>query len=104
MNALSGITTPNVSKNIEYDQLPQVVVDAFLSIEDSRFFVHNGFDFPRFVKAMYENVKSLGISQGGSTLTMQLVDVALYDEDEKMAFGIKEKIEQKISQKLVKNL
>ena len=87
-----------IRENIEYEQIPQVVVDAFLAIEDSRFFTHNGFDFPRFVKSLYENIKAGGIAQGGSTLTMQLVDVALYDEEEKVTFGFKEKLEQKIQE------
>lgn len=87
-----------VRENIDYEQIPQVVIDAFLAIEDSRFYKHNGFDFPRFLKSMYENVKGMGIVQGGSTLTMQLVDVGLYSEEEKATFGIKEKIEQKIQE------
>lgn len=87
-----------VRKNVEYEQIPQVVIDAFLAIEDSRFYKHNGFDFPRFLKSLYENIKGGGIVQGGSTLTMQLVDVALYEESEKINFGFKEKLEQKIQE------
>ena len=34
-----------------YDDLPQVLVDAIVAAEDSRFFEHNGFDLPRIVKA-----------------------------------------------------
>ena len=45
-----------------------------LSIEDSRFFQHNGFDLPRFLKSALNNLASGSLSQGGSTLTMQLVD------------------------------
>ena len=44
-------------ENVSYDQIPQVVIDAFLSIEDSRFYKHNGFDLPRFIKSALENVK-----------------------------------------------
>lgn len=85
-----------VRENISYDQIPQVVIDAFLAIEDSRYFKHNGFDFPRFIMSGINNIKSGGIVQGGSTLTMQLVDVALFSDEEKMNAGTKEKIEQKI--------
>ncbi|MGL5540729.1 MAG: transglycosylase domain-containing protein, partial [Erysipelotrichaceae bacterium] len=69
-------------ENITYDQLPQVVVDAFLSIEDSRFFKHNGFDLPRFIKSAYENILSGSFAQGGSTLTMQMVDNTYFAEME----------------------
>lgn len=65
-----------IRENITYDQVPQVVVDAFLAVEDSRYFKHNGFDLPRFIKSAYENLKSGGFAQGGSTLTMQMIDVS----------------------------
>ena len=61
-------------ENIDYAQLPQTVIDAFLAIEDSRFFSHNGFDLPRFLKAAFENLSSGSFAQGGSTLTMQMID------------------------------
>lgn len=32
--------------NVSYEQLPEVLINAFLSIEDSRFFKHNGLDIP----------------------------------------------------------
>ncbi len=63
----------HLRENITYDQLPQSLVDAFVSIEDSRYFEHNGFDLPRFIKAFYENIKANDFGQGGSTFTMQLV-------------------------------
>ncbi len=60
--------------NITYEDLPQDLIDAFLAIEDSRFFTHNGFDLPRFLRSALNNLSSGSLSQGGSTLTMQLVD------------------------------
>lgn len=60
-------------QDIPYMDMNQNVVDAFISIEDSRFFKHNGFDVPRFVSAMITNIKTVDFSQGGSTLTMQLI-------------------------------
>lgn len=58
-------------ENITYDELPEVLVDAIIATEDSRFFQHNGFDAPRFAKAALGTL--LGRDSGGaSTLTMQL--------------------------------
>ena len=57
-------------ENITYDRCPESLVDAFLSIEDSRYFQHNGFDIPRFTKAAIENVLHHDLNQGGSTFTM----------------------------------
>lgn len=94
IRTLSGKS--GVRESISYDEIPQVVIDAFLAVEDSRYFKHSGFDLPRFVKSGYENVLHGGVVQGGSTLTMQLIDVQLFDEDVKATFGMKEKLEQKI--------
>ena len=65
-----------IREDVEYDQIPQSVVDAFLSIEDSRYFDHNGFDLPRFMAAAINNLRQGDLSQGGSTLTMQMIDNA----------------------------
>ncbi len=63
-----------IRDDITYDQIPQSVIDAFLSIEDSRYFDHNGFDLPRFLASAMTNLRSGEFSQGGSTLTMQMID------------------------------
>lgn len=56
---------------ITYDQLPEVLVDAIVATEDSRFFEHNGVDWARFLKASFYQL--LGKPAGGaSTLTMQV--------------------------------
>lgn len=68
-------------ENIEYDDLPNCVVDAFVSIEDSRFFEHFGFDIPRFSKAIISNLRSMSFGQGGSTITMQLVKNSYFQID-----------------------
>ena len=58
-------------ETISYDQLPEVLVDAIVATEDSRFFQHNGFDLPRFIRAGIGTL--LGQNAGGaSTLTMQI--------------------------------
>lgn len=88
-------------ENITYDQLPQTVVDAFLSIEDSRFFTHNGFDLPRFISSAVNNLRSGSLGQGGSTLTMQMVDNArlqLEPEYNDLTASSIERIERKIQE------
>ncbi|MBR4422279.1 MAG: transglycosylase domain-containing protein, partial [Erysipelotrichaceae bacterium] len=71
-----------IRQNVEYDEIPNCVVDAFVAIEDSRFFEHNGFDVPRFTKAMLENIRTLSFGQGGSTFTMQLVKNTYFVNDD----------------------
>lgn len=91
------------AKTIEvatYDELPQVVVDALISIEDSRFFEHNGFDIPRFLKAMLNNAACLCFNEGGSTLTMQVIKNNLFVDDEtgQQAAGGLDGISRKITE------
>lgn len=71
-----------IREDITYEKIPQSVVDAFLSIEDSRYFDHNGFDLPRFMAAAIANLRSGNFSQGGSTLTMQMIDNAFTKNQE----------------------
>ncbi|MBR2578297.1 MAG: transglycosylase domain-containing protein, partial [Erysipelotrichaceae bacterium] len=68
-------------ENIDYEDMPNCLIDAFLSIEDSRYFQHFGFDIPRFTKAIIENLKSGDFGQGGSTITMQLVKNSYFQID-----------------------
>ena len=89
-------------ENVSYDKMPESLVDAFLSIEDSRFFEHNGFDIPRFTSSAIHNVLSGDLTgQGGSTFTMQLVKNSYFSVDNGDAStsysagkGIKYKIQQ----------
>ena len=68
-------------QNITYDQCPESLVDAFLSIEDSRFFSHDGFDIPRFTSSVINTVLHHN-TQGGSTFTMQLIKNTYFSTDD----------------------
>ena len=69
-----GVMTDDIlqkREKISYDEFPQVLVDALIATEDSRFFQHNGVDLARFLKA--SALQLLGKDAGGaSTLTMQV--------------------------------
>lgn len=60
-------------ENISYEDLPQVLIDAIVATEDSRFFEHNGVDLPRFIKATVLQLLGQNEAGGASTLTMQIV-------------------------------
>lgn len=57
---------------IHYNEMPKLLVDAVLSIEDRRFFEHNGVNFVRFAEGAWFDLTHQRLKQGGSTLTMQL--------------------------------
>ena len=60
-------------ESVSYDKLPQVLIDAIVATEDSRFFQHNGVDGARFLKASVGQVLGNRSAGGASTLTMQVV-------------------------------
>ena len=65
----------NFNKNVEWVELneyPNELIDYLISIEDQRFYNHIGFDTIRIVKAIYNNVLSNRIVEGGSTITQQM--------------------------------
>jgi penicillin-binding protein 1A len=57
---------------IEIGTLPAHVPQAFVAIEDKRFYRHDGLDYRRLVTANVRNVVSRRITGGGSTITQQL--------------------------------
>ncbi len=57
----------------DFEQIPQYMKDAFVSIEDERFYKHGGFDLRRMVGAFFNMVKKGGYGYGASTITQQLV-------------------------------
>jgi len=57
---------------VKYDDIPKVMVEAVLAIEDRRFFQHGGVNFLRLAQAFWVDVTRQRHEQGGSTITMQL--------------------------------
>ena len=74
-------------EKITYDELPQVLVDAIIATEDSRFYQHNGFDAPRFIQATFKQVLGSSNAGGASTLSMQVIKNSFTDA--KLDTGIK---------------
>ena len=77
-----SVARGGVQKNVSYNDIPQVMIDAVVAAEDSRFFEHNGFDVPRIVKALLGNIAAGGITSGGSTITQQLIKKSYYPDEE----------------------
>ena len=60
-------------ETLAYSDIPPVLVDAILSIEDHRFFQHSGLDLLGIGRALLRNAGDERVGQGGSTITQQLV-------------------------------
>ncbi len=61
------------SQPVKLNQVPRDVISAFLAVEDSEFYHHNGFNLRGFVRAVLSNVSSEAPTQGASTITQQVV-------------------------------
>ncbi len=59
--------------SLSVDEIPPVLAEAFVAVEDRRFREHEGVDIQGVVRAAMKNVTSAGISEGASTIPMQLV-------------------------------
>lgn len=75
-------------ESISYDDLPQVLIDAIVATEDSRFYQHNGVDMARFLKASVLQLLGKSDAGGASTLTMQIVKNNLTDTTSEGIEGI----------------
>ena len=68
-------------KSVKYDQLPKHLINAFISIEDKRFFAHNGVDWKRTISAGINYFFKFNGSFGGSTITQQLIKNVTNNDD-----------------------
>jgi penicillin-binding protein 1A len=72
-SSLGFIQADELRLPVRGDQIPRVLKDATIAIEDERFYRHKGVDYEGVVRAAITNVASRRTVQGGSTITMQLV-------------------------------
>jgi penicillin-binding protein 1A len=79
---LGFIQADDLHLPLRSSDIPQVVKDATIAIEDERFYKHKGVDYEGVVRAAFKNITSGETVQGGSTITMQLVR-SLYISNER---------------------
>src|SRR5690625_213168 len=75
---------------MEYDDLPQVLIDAVVATEDSRYFQHHGIDLRRIGGAIKANITQGFGSEGASTITQQLVERSFLTPDKKIKIKVQE--------------
>lgn len=80
-NLLEEVESLEFRTIVPIDKIPKDLINAFISIEDQRFYQHNGVDPQGILGSIFTNIKSQRIVRGGSTITQQLVkNVYLSDE------------------------
>lgn len=68
-------------ESVTYEDIPQDLIDAFVAIEDKRFWQHDGVDWYRTAGALVNMFLSMKNTFGGSTITQQLIkNVTEYDD------------------------
>ncbi len=68
---------------LTYEQIPPSLKDAITSTEDQHFFEHWGIDLPRVIEAAWRNLLRRRISEGASTITMQLAGGLFLDRSDR---------------------
>lgn len=74
----------------EFSELPQMYINAVISVEDKRFYKHSGIDLIAICRAFINDIKAMSFVEGGSTITQQLA--------KNMYFTQEKKIERKIAE------
>jgi penicillin-binding protein 1A len=72
-------------RDITFEQIPELIYNAVVAIEDERFWDHAGVDLKAILRAARSNVGAGGVSQGGSTITQQYVGNVFLDRSEQTA-------------------
>ncbi len=75
---------------LTHGQIPEVVKNAVIAIEDQRYFNHSGIDLRRMVAALYADIRAGRFAQGASTITQQLAKMVFLSPEKTISRKIKE--------------
>lgn len=92
---------PATQENLEYDEIPDTLVQGFIASEDRRFYEHAGIDYKGIARAAYSNVRNRELVEGASTITQQVARIIFLDQDRSFQRKFREAL---LAQKLEKEL
>ena len=97
--AIGGMYPSHMEDRIllSWSQVPSILIDTILSIEDQNFFNHRGISFRSISRAFLTNVQARDIEQGGSTITQQLAKNLFFTSEQ----TIKRKVMEAIAALLI---
>lgn len=84
---LAGVENRKV---VPLSKIAKIARSAVIAVEDANFYNHRGVDLPGLVRAVFSNLKAGGITQGGSTITQQLVKNTLVGTERSLDRKIQE--------------
>jgi len=74
-----GEISPGRRKLIPISEIPPIITQVLLLMEDREFYQHRGFVIRSIMRAIFENIRTLSFSRGGSTISQQLAKVLFTD-------------------------
>ena len=96
------VSTDSNRIRVTMDMVPEHLGQAFVAIEDERFYQHNGIDFKGMVRSGYYFIKSGGVTaQGASTITQQLLKNTVFTEWMQEGNNFMKKIKRKLQEQFL---
>lgn len=89
---ISGMYSLENRIDVELSMVPQHVINAFIAIEDVRFFEHQGVDLRRIVGSLLQDLEAGAYVEGGSTITQQLIKLTHLTSEKTISRKINEAI------------
>ncbi|MEG4083562.1 penicillin-binding protein 1A [Microcoleus sp. POL10_C6] len=95
---------PATRDKLKLKEIPELLVQAFIAIEDRRFYQHRGVDYQGIVRSIVSNLIARDLVQGGSTITQQLARVVFLNQERSIRRKVREALlAQKIERELSKD-
>lgn len=87
---ITEVSSDENRETVSLDQVPLIMQNAVVSIEDERFWTHQGVDPKGILRALSRNSRSGATSQGGSTITQQLIKNTLLSREKTLSRKLEE--------------
>lgn len=85
------IETIEAKKNYtKIEEMPQIYINAVISVEDHRFYNHNGIDIIAIGRAVINDIRAMNFVEGGSTITQQLAKNIYFTQEKKLTRKVAE--------------
>lgn len=81
---------PATREALKIDKIPKQLIQAFIAIEDRRFYKHQGVDYQGVLRAAFSNLVARDVVEGGSTITQQLARMVFLDQERSIWRKLKE--------------
>ena len=89
-NEIANVHAAENRRPVKIAQVPKQLQDAFIAVEDNRFYEHSGVDPRGIARALYTNIRGHGVAEGGSTITQQLAKNAYLTQERTLTRKVQE--------------